>query len=221
MTTKENYVNFLAEVRKVTGIGALSPDESGLVSVRVDDAYNVNLQFVEATGKVLCFVEVAELPKDAPKEVYRDHTKFCPNCGTSSINGTTAAAGGTSGTTYSGIMGVKPDDATWQWFVHCIKNKYCDFNGRARRREYWFYVLFSFIAQFVLGLIPIIGWLIGLGLLLPALSAAARRLHDIGKSGLSLLFVLIPLVGPIILIIWLAKEGDRGPNAYGPDPKAV
>ena len=72
MTTKENYVNFLAEVRKVTGIGALSPDESGLVSVRVDDAYNVNLQFVEATGKVLCFVEVAELPKDAPKEVYRD-----------------------------------------------------------------------------------------------------------------------------------------------------
>jgi Predicted membrane protein len=149
------------------------------------------------------------------------NTKFCPNCGTSSINGTTAAAGGTSGTTYSGIMGVKPDDATWQWFVHCIKNKYCDFNGRARRREYWFYVLFSFIAQFVLGLIPIIGWLIGLGLLLPALSAAARRLHDIGKSGLSLLFVLIPLVGPIILIIWLAKEGDRGPNAYGPDPKAV
>lgn len=72
MTTKENYTRFLAEVRKATGIEALKPDESGLVSVRVDDAYNVNLQFVEATGKVLCFVEVAELPPDAPKAVYRD-----------------------------------------------------------------------------------------------------------------------------------------------------
>ena len=72
MTTKENYTRFLAEVRKATGIEALKPDEAGLVSVRVDDAYNVNLQFVEATGKVLCFVEVAELPPDAPKAVYRD-----------------------------------------------------------------------------------------------------------------------------------------------------
>ena len=70
--TFEDYRNFLSEVRKVSGIGALQPDESGLVSVRVDDAYNVNLQFVEATGKVLCFVEVAELPTDAPRTVYRD-----------------------------------------------------------------------------------------------------------------------------------------------------
>ena len=72
MPQKENYVQFLSEVRKASGIEALVADESGLVSVRVDDAYNVNLQFVEATGKVLCFVEVAELPKDASKEVYRD-----------------------------------------------------------------------------------------------------------------------------------------------------
>ena len=72
MTAKEDYNRFLAEVRKETGIEALRPDESGLASVRVDDAYNVNLQFVEATGKVLCFVEVAELPADAPKAVYRD-----------------------------------------------------------------------------------------------------------------------------------------------------
>ena len=70
--TIEAYRNFLAEVRKATGIDMLVPDESGLVCVRVDDSYNVNLQFVEATGKVLCFVEVAELPTDAPKAVYRD-----------------------------------------------------------------------------------------------------------------------------------------------------
>ena len=72
MTTKDSYAKFLAEVRKASGIETFVPDEAGLVSVRVDDAYNVNLQFVEATGKVLCFIEVTELPHDAPKAVYRD-----------------------------------------------------------------------------------------------------------------------------------------------------
>ena len=50
----------MSEVRKVSGVDTLTPDETGLVSIRVDDAYNVNLQFVEATGKILCFVEVTE-----------------------------------------------------------------------------------------------------------------------------------------------------------------
>ena len=72
MATKDEFNGFLAEVSKATGIDAFQADETGLVSVRVDDAYNLNLQFVEATGKVLCFVEVAELPTDAPREVYRD-----------------------------------------------------------------------------------------------------------------------------------------------------
>lgn len=68
----EEYRKFLAEVRKETGIEAMTPDEGGLVSVSVDGKFNVNLQFVEASGQVLCFVEVATLPKDAPKEIYRD-----------------------------------------------------------------------------------------------------------------------------------------------------
>ena len=72
MNTRDGYEAFLAELRKETGLAAFAADESGLVSVRVDDAYNVNLQFVEATGKILCFVEVVALPGDAPKEVYRD-----------------------------------------------------------------------------------------------------------------------------------------------------
>ena len=72
MKTKEDYKAFLEEVRKETGIEALVPDETGLVTVNVDEAYNVNLQFVEATGNILCFVEVAKLPNDAPKAVYRD-----------------------------------------------------------------------------------------------------------------------------------------------------
>ena len=61
MNTLEDYKRFLADVRKQTGIESLAPDDSGLVSVRVDDAYNVNLQFVE----------VAQLPPDTPKDTYR------------------------------------------------------------------------------------------------------------------------------------------------------
>ena len=72
MAKREDYDKFLAEVRKETGIAAIRSDETGLVSVNVDEKYNVNLQFVEPTGKVLCFVELATLPHDAPKAVYRD-----------------------------------------------------------------------------------------------------------------------------------------------------
>ena len=72
VASREDYDRFLSEVRKETGIEAMAADESGLVTVRVEDKYNLNLQYVEATGRILCFVEVAVLPKDAPKEVYRD-----------------------------------------------------------------------------------------------------------------------------------------------------
>ena len=72
MNTFEDYKHFLDDVRKQTGIDALKPDDAGLVTVRIDDAYNVNLQFIEATGKILCFVEVAQLPADTSKDVYRD-----------------------------------------------------------------------------------------------------------------------------------------------------
>ena len=68
----EDYKAFLTKVSEETGIAAFKPNEDGLASMRVDDSYNVNLQFVEATGKILCFIEVARLPPDAPKAVYRD-----------------------------------------------------------------------------------------------------------------------------------------------------
>ena len=72
MKTMDDYRAFLAAVRKDTGIEALTSDGTGLVTVNVDEKYNVNLQFVEATGRILCFVEVAQLPADTPKDVYRD-----------------------------------------------------------------------------------------------------------------------------------------------------
>ncbi len=72
MATMDEYKSFLAEVRKLTGLEMLVPDETGLVSVRVDDEYNLNIQLVEQTSKLLCFVEVATLPQDAGKDVYRE-----------------------------------------------------------------------------------------------------------------------------------------------------
>lgn len=72
MKTKEDYIKFIAEVRKETGIEALVPDDSGLVMVNIDEKYNVNLQFVEATGNILCFIEVAQISPDADRHVYRD-----------------------------------------------------------------------------------------------------------------------------------------------------
>ncbi len=72
MHTLEDYKSLLAAVRTQTGLDMMVPDETGLVSVRVQDEYNMNLQFVEATDKILCFVEVMELPKDAGRAVYRD-----------------------------------------------------------------------------------------------------------------------------------------------------
>ena len=72
MQTANDYEQFLAEVRKETGIEALTVDESGLVNVLVNGKYNLGLHFIEATGKILCFVEVATLPQDAPAAVCRD-----------------------------------------------------------------------------------------------------------------------------------------------------
>lgn len=115
----------------------------------------------------------------------------------------------------------------------CFQN-YANFSGRARRAEYWYFYLFNFIISAALSLLSTIAGegsfiataftsiasLYSLATLVPGLAVAWRRLHDIGKSGGYWFFILIPLVGPIILLVWLAKAGDVGDNAYGPDPKA-
>ena len=72
MQSMDDYRNFLAEVRQLTGLKMLVPDDAGLVTLRVEDKYNLSLQYVEASGRILVFVEVTQLPKDAPKSVYRD-----------------------------------------------------------------------------------------------------------------------------------------------------
>lgn len=117
------------------------------------------------------------------------------------------------------------------WYLKCLK-QYADFRGRARRKEYWMFVLFNVIIAFVLGLIDgLAGWTeseLGLGVLggiytlamiIPSLAVCVRRLHDIGKSGWYYFIILIPVVGSIILIVWFVTEGEHGSNAWGEDPK--
>jgi uncharacterized membrane protein YhaH (DUF805 family) len=112
------------------------------------------------------------------------------------------------------------------WYLAVLK-KFAEFSGRARRKEYWMFVLINLIISLVLtGLdyalnIGLLSGLYSLAILVPSLAVGVRRLHDINKSGWSLLISLIPLVGFIILILWLAKDSDAGDNTYGPNPKAA
>ncbi|MDI9240688.1 DUF805 domain-containing protein [Lysobacter sp. LF1] len=113
-----------------------------------------------------------------------------------------------------------------EWYLKVVRNHYFDFAGRARRKEYWMFLLVNVILALCIGLVAglikqsWIGSIYALAVLLPGLGVTARRLHDIGKSGWFILIGLIPLVG-LYLIYLLAQEGVRGPNAFGPDPKAA
>ncbi len=102
--------------------------------------------------------------------------------------------------------------------VSTCLTKYADFTGRARRSEYWWFFLFTLMVTVSLALInPVLNLVAALGLFLPGLAAAVRRLHDTGRSGGYYFIILIPLVGVILLIVWTASEGNIGPNQYG-DP---
>ncbi|MBU2871789.1 DUF805 domain-containing protein [Colwellia sp. E2M01] len=107
------------------------------------------------------------------------------------------------------------------YFIGAFK-KYADFSGRARREEYWMFMLVYFVISLVLGLIGIelISLLFSLVLLIPSISIATRRLHDTGRSGWWQLIVLIPLIGLIVLIVFLVQAG-HDENAYGVNPKAA
>jgi uncharacterized membrane protein YhaH (DUF805 family) len=111
-------------------------------------------------------------------------------------------------------------------------NKYVDFTGRARRSEFWFWVLFTFLVGIVASIIDsvlgtrsstgtgLVGGLADLALLLPTLAVAARRLHDTGRSAWWLLLYFLCVIGWIILIVWYCLD-SQGDNKYGPSPKGA
>lgn len=111
--------------------------------------------------------------------------------------------------------------------IQSFFQQYANFQGRARRSEYWYVVLAAILVNTVLTLIadilPALGAalsaLFSLAILIPNLALMTRRLHDIGKSGWNLLFSLIPLVGAIMLIVWFATDSQPGMNQYGTSAK--
>ena len=117
------------------------------------------------------------------------------------------------------------------WYLQALK-KYADFSGRARRKEYWVFVLFNIIISIVLTVcdvfvgtysasasIGILSGIYSLAVLIPGIAVTVRRLHDTGRSGWWILIVLVPIVGWIVLLIFMLLD-SQPQNAYGPSPKA-
>lgn len=130
------------------------------------------------------------------------------------------------------------EDYFMEWWLKCIKN-YVNFEGRARRKEYWMFYLFNVIFILILSIIDrllkteytiselfelkrgIFESIYLLFIILPNLAVAVRRLHDVGKSGFFILINFIPIAGQIWFIALLCTEGQEFTNEYGPDPKAI
>lgn len=119
------------------------------------------------------------------------------------------------------------------YFLDVVKNHYADFDGRARRSEYWYFTLFNVLGAIaillvtmalgaisdILGMVGTLAYLAyALGLLIPGIAVAVRRLHDTGKSGWWMLIAFIPLAG-IVLLVFMCMDSDPGVNAFGPNPK--
>lgn len=110
-------------------------------------------------------------------------------------------------------------------------NKYITFEGRAPRSEFWYFALFMVLGSFVFGILDVVlfpamewgplGSIFSLVTFLPSIAVAARRLHDIDKSGWWQLINIIPIIGWILFLIWTTSLGSRGPNRFGDNPSPV
>ena len=119
------------------------------------------------------------------------------------------------------------------WYLKVLK-QYADFNGRARRKEYWMFILFNMIFTIVamvldnvlgiamegIGYGPLYGLYL-LAIIIPSITVGVRRLHDIGKSGWMMLISLIPLIGGIWLLVLFVTDGNPDENEYGANPKEM
>ena len=119
------------------------------------------------------------------------------------------------------------------WYLEVLK-KYAVFGGRARRKEYWYFVLFNTLISIALTFIDgvtgsfsseagtgLLGGIYGLAVLIPSIAVGVRRLHDTNRSGWWLLISLIPLIGAIVLIVFLASDSKPEENKYGLNLRAV
>ena len=107
-----------------------------------------------------------------------------------------------------------------EWYLKVVKENYANFDGRARRKEYWMFVLFNVIISTILSMIePTVYLIYVLAILIPSIAVGVRRLHDVGKSGWFMFIALVPIIGGIWLLILACTDGDSGDNEYGSNPK--
>jgi uncharacterized membrane protein YhaH (DUF805 family) len=117
------------------------------------------------------------------------------------------------------------------WYLEVLR-KYAVFSGRARRKEYWMFFLFNLIISFLLGVIDgvmgtfspeaglgLLGGIYSLAVLIPSIAVTIRRLHDTGRTGWWFLLIFIPLIGAIVLLVFMVLDSEEGTNDYGPNPK--
>lgn len=118
-----------------------------------------------------------------------------------------------------------------KWYLEALK-KYAVFSGRSRRKEYWYFVLFNMIITIALAFVDQITGLVsaeaGMGLLsgiytlavlIPDVAVSVRRLHDTGRSGWWLFIILVPIIGAIVLFVFMVQDSKPGTNQYGANPK--
>jgi uncharacterized membrane protein YhaH (DUF805 family) len=110
-----------------------------------------------------------------------------------------------------------------------LQRKYADFNGRAARPEFWWFLLFNVIVLAILSVVDAVVFgsgkqflaiLYDLAVLIPSLAVSVRRLHDKDKSGWWVLIALVPIIGGLLLLYWYATPGTEGDNQFGPPPAA-
>jgi uncharacterized membrane protein YhaH (DUF805 family) len=117
------------------------------------------------------------------------------------------------------------------WYMMALQ-KYAVFTGRAQRKEYWYFYLFSVLITLALAILDmligsfdkvsgvgVLSGLYSLAVLIPNLAVTVRRLHDTGRSGWWFLIVLVPFIGGIVLLIFLVQDSMPGTNQYGANPK--
>lgn len=132
---------------------------------------------------------------------------------------------------------MKKEISLFEYWKQCWVNNFINFEGRARRREYWGFILFNFLIVIPISLALALGStfvssaplalllttlqiILSLIVTIPNIAVSVRRLHDLGKSGWWMFLSLIPGIGGLILLVWFMLEGNRHDNVYGPDPKA-
>lgn len=110
------------------------------------------------------------------------------------------------------------------WYLSALK-KYAVFGGRARRKEFWYFYLFSFIIATILAILDVLAGtgalflgIYYLATLIPTIAVSVRRLHDTDRSGWWILITLIPFIGGIVWIVFCAQESTHGGNRFGSNP---